>query len=240
MREGREAGGGPASGGSGAPGTSGTDPSDPEADAAVWRTRFLNLLDRMPVPTAISTTEGRITGANPALAALWDVTPGRLTGRNLLDLFTPTEGGQLARIDAALKHGRRSRYPVRVRWAAAGTEYEGQLTVEPVSDPGGTSPPLLATLRVDGERPVSAPPGDAGTAVALSPQEARIVELVAAGCTTSVVARAVGLSADGVNYHLVRLTRRLGVPNRTALVARAYTLGLLSPTTWPPMTTKHL
>ncbi|GAA0388980.1 hypothetical protein [Streptomyces luteireticuli] len=40
---------------------------------------------------------------------------------------------------------------------AAGTEYGGQLTVEPVSDPGGTSPPLLATLRVDGERPASAP-----------------------------------------------------------------------------------
>ncbi|MEU9116558.1 hypothetical protein AB0D04_33630 [Streptomyces sp. NPDC048483] len=49
-----------------------------------------------------------------------------------------------------------------------------------------------------------------------------------------MVARTVGLSDDGVNYHLTRLGRRLHTPNRTALVARAYVLGLLSPTAWPP------
>ncbi|PNE33961.1 hypothetical protein AF335_11505 [Streptomyces eurocidicus] len=201
-------------------------------DPTIWRTRFLNLLDRIPVPTAISTTDGVITGANPPLAALWDVTPGRLTGRNLLDLFTPTDGGQLVKVDAALRGGRRSRYPVRVRWEAAGRSYEGELTVEPVSDPEGASPPLLATLRVDEERPPA--DGTRAPMVVLGPQEERILELVAAGRTTSVIARAVGLSDDGVNYHLVRLARRLSVPNRTALVARAYVLGLLSPAVWPP------
>ncbi|MFE0047149.1 helix-turn-helix transcriptional regulator [Streptomyces albireticuli] len=208
-----------------------TPVSDPESEATTWRTRFLNLLDRIPVPTAISTTDGVITGANPALAALWDVTPGRLTGRSLLDLFTPTDGGQLVKVDAALRGGRRSRYPVRVRWTAAGRSYEGQLTVEPVSDPAGASPPLLATLRVDEERP---PAECARPDVVLGPQERRILELAAAGRTTSVIARTVGLSGDGVNYHLVRLARRLSVPNRTALVARAYVLGLLSPAAWPP------
>jgi DNA-binding CsgD family transcriptional regulator len=37
-----------------------------------------------------------------------------------------------------------------------------------------------------------------------------------------------------VNYHLTRLSDRFGVPNRTALVARAYSLGLLDPGSWPP------
>ncbi|MFK4071566.1 hypothetical protein [Streptomyces sp. NPDC029674] len=47
-------------------------------------------------------------------------------------------------------------------------------------------------------------------------------------------ARAVGIGVDGVNYHLTRLCRRLRAPNRTALVARAYVLGLLDPEAWPP------
>ncbi|MFD9071358.1 helix-turn-helix transcriptional regulator [Streptomyces lasiicapitis] len=203
---------------------------DPEADPVVWRTRFLNLLDRTPAPIAISTTDGEITGANPALAALWDLTPSRLTGRNLLDLFTPTDDARFAKLDRALRTGRRSRYPVRVRWTASGMSYEGELTVEPVSDPAGTSPPLLAILSVDERRTAPRAPEPQP----LSAQEARILALVAAGLTTAMVARAVDLSADGVNYHLVRLCRRFEVPNRTALVARAYVLGLLSPTAWPP------
>ncbi|MFD9903382.1 LuxR C-terminal-related transcriptional regulator [Streptomyces sp. NPDC059063] len=215
---------------------------DPESDPSVWRSRFLTLLDRTPVPTAISTNDGEITGANPALARLWDLTPSRLTGRHLLDLFTPTESGQLNRLGTALRKRRRSRYPVRVRWTARGTAYEGELTVEPVSDPAGDHPPLLATLRVDERRTTEASPGPGGPAapvapmapMELTPQETHILALVAAGRTTAVVARAVGLSGDGVNYHLVRLCRRLGVPNRTALVAKAYVLGLLSPTAWPP------
>jgi DNA-binding CsgD family transcriptional regulator len=53
--------------------------------------------------------------------------------------------------------------------------------------------------------------------------------LAASGVTTSVVARQVGLTVDGVNYHLGRLCRRLDVPNRVALVARAYVIGLFDP-----------
>jgi DNA-binding CsgD family transcriptional regulator len=45
--------------------------------------------------------------------------------------------------------------------------------------------------------------------------------------------RNVGLTVDGVNYYLRRLSRLLDAPNRPALVARAYTLGLLSPEAWP-------
>jgi Bacterial regulatory proteins, luxR family len=55
--------------------------------------------------------------------------------------------------------------------------------------------------------------------------------------TTPAIARSVGLTVDGVNYHLRQLTRRLNVPNRTALVARAYVLGVLDARTWPPAVT---
>ncbi|MEV7544084.1 PAS domain-containing protein [Streptomyces sp. NPDC089915] len=207
-------------------------PADPESDPALWRTRFLNLLDRVPTPIAITTAEGEITAANPALAALWHQPPGRLAGRHLLDLLTATDDAQLTRLEEALSKGRRSRYPVHVYWTAGGVRYTGQLTAEPVSDPGGAVPLLLTTLSVDDRRTTHG--AGATEPPRLTAQESRILALVAAGATTAAVARTVALGSDGVNYHVTRLARRLGVANRTALVARAYVLGLLSPTAWPP------
>ncbi|MGI5472109.1 LuxR C-terminal-related transcriptional regulator [Streptomyces sp. CA-132043] len=130
----------------------------------------------------------------------------------------------------AVRMGRRSRYPVEVRWreGSGGPEREGMLTLDPVGDPSDEPPALLAILRVHESRP--APPPSAQ----VSPVESRILALAAAGATTAAIGKDLGLTVDGVNYHLTRLTRRYRVPNRTALIARAYTLGLLSPTAWPP------
>ncbi|QEV21573.1 PAS domain-containing protein [Streptomyces alboniger] len=214
-----------------------------EADAAVWRGRFLSLLDRSPAPTAISSGDGVVSVANPAFARALGLQPGRVANRPLLDLLTPTNRQQLRKLDEAMRSGRRSRYPVEVSWTAGATPRHGQLTVEPVTDPLEDTPPLLVTLRVAQERTdapgrgTRARPDEAGDDVAhpsLSAQEARILRLVAGGATTSVVARTVGIGVDGVNYHLTRLCRRLRAQNRTALVARAYVLGLLDPTAWPP------
>ncbi|MEU7576030.1 PAS domain-containing protein [Streptomyces sp. NPDC041068] len=219
----------------------------PEADAAVWRGRFLSLLDRSPVPTAVSGADGVVTVANPAFAAALGLQPGRVANRLLLELLTPTNEKQLRKLDEAMRSGRRSRYPVEVSWAVAGAARHGQVTVEPVTDP--LERPLLVTLRVAEEeadrtepaglcpRCAAAHPDDTGeefTHPALSAQEARVLRLVAGGDTTAVVARTIGIGVDGVNYHLTRLCRRLRAPNRTALVARAYVLGLLDPEAWPP------
>ncbi|MGA4845194.1 LuxR C-terminal-related transcriptional regulator [Streptomyces sp. G5(2025)] len=221
------------------------EPGRPKvADAAVWRGRFLSLLDRSPAPTAISSGEGLVAVANPAFAGALGLQPGRVANRMLLDLLTPTNRKQLRKLDEAMRSGRRSRYPVEVSWTAGDAVRHGQVTVEPVTDPLEETPPLLVTLRVAQERaprpsgPGRAPrPGEAGEEYAhpaLSAQEARVLRLVAGGATTAVVARAVGIGVDGVNYHLTRLCRRLRVQNRTALVARAYVLGLLDVTAWPP------
>ncbi|MEU6825474.1 PAS domain-containing protein [Streptomyces atriruber] len=219
-----------------------------EADAAVWRSRFLTLLDRSPTPTAIAGTNGLVSVANPAFAGALGLQPGRVANRLLLDLLTPTNSEQLRKLDEAMRSGRRSRYPVEACWAAGGTTRHGQVTVEPVTDPLEDTPPLMVTLRVAEERdeptrngaavrtggPGTADAGEELTHPALNAQEARILRLVAGGATTSVVARTVGIGVDGVNYHLTRLCRRLQVPNRTALVARAYVLGLLDAQAWPP------
>ncbi|WP_409236553.1 PAS domain-containing protein [Streptomyces sp. PA5.6] len=210
-----------------------------EADAAVWRGRFVTLLDRSPTPTAIAGTNGLVSVANPAFAGALGLQPGGVAGRLLLDLLTPTNSDQLRKLDEAMRSGRRSRYPVEACWRARGTVRHGQVTVEPVTDPLEDTPPLIVTLRVADEREETGgeSAGDAEGELAhpaLSAQEARILRLVAGGATTAVVARTIGIGVDGVNYHLTRLCRRLRVPNRTALVARAYVLGLLAPEAWPP------
>jgi DNA-binding CsgD family transcriptional regulator len=86
--------------------------------------------------------------------------------------------------------------------------------------------PLVLFLRPD-----DAP---SGRVTSVPPIELRILTLTAAGETTVATARAVGLSADDVTYHLTRPCLRFQVPNHTALIARAYTAGLLDPATWPP------
>ncbi|WP_407288597.1 PAS domain-containing protein [Streptomyces sp. BP-8] len=195
-----------------------------------WRNYFLILLDRIPTPTAVCRADGEVLIANPAMAGQWGVAPGQLRGRNLLDLFKPRAAEQLRRIEEAVRLGHRSRYPVEVHWRAGadGAEREGELTVDPVGDPSEKPPALLALLRV---RETAPPPEPRGTA---SPVEARILALAAGGATTASIGTALGLTVDGVNYHLTRLSRRWRVQGRTALVARAYVLGVLAADSWPP------
>ncbi|MFD8996713.1 PAS domain-containing protein [Streptomyces abikoensis] len=199
-----------------------------------WRNYFMMLLDRLPVPIAICRANGEVTAVNPAMAAEWGLVPGQVRGRNLLDLFRPsdTAAPQLDRLTEALRLGRRSRYAIDVRWTAGGqdTPREGELVVEPVGDASPTYPALLTVLHVRSAE-TSTP---SGPAMEVSAVEARILELAAAGATTAAIGKAVGLTVDGVNYHLTRLSRRWRVPNRTALVAKAYVLGVLAPGQWPP------
>ncbi|MFC5721479.1 PAS domain-containing protein [Streptomyces gamaensis] len=197
-----------------------------------WRNQFLLLLDRIPTPLAVCRADGEVTLANPAMAAEWGTAPARLRGRSLQELFRPRTVGRLDRHIEAVRLGRRSRHPIEVRWlvGADGIEREGELLVDPVGEASPAAPMLLAVLRV---RPDPAPRVVEPMAE-VSVVEGHILALAAAGATTAAIGKAVGLTVDGVNYHLTRLTRRWRVPNRTALVAKAYVLGVLSVREWPP------
>jgi DNA-binding CsgD family transcriptional regulator len=89
------------------------------------------------------------------------------------------------------------------------------LTAEPIDWALIGRQPILVFLHVDQHQRRPEQP------LALEPVAARTLALVAAGATTAGVARQIGLSIDGVNYHLRQLFRILDVPNRPALVARA-------------------
>lgn len=199
-------------------------------EAVVWRNRALMVFDRVSVPIAVCDVYGAVLLANPAMAAECGTTPGRLRGRDVLELFRPQEATQVERIAEALRLRHRSRYQVAVRWRTPDdAERYGELTADPVSDTVGETPTLLVMLRVlgDHQTPEQRP-------VQVAPVEARILALLAGGATTARAARETGLTVDGVNYHLRRLSARWGAANRTELVARAYALGVLASGVWPP------
>ena len=64
--------------------------------------------------------------------------------------------------------------------------------------------------------------------------EARILEGVAAGESTVQLASKLHLSRQGIEYHIGAMLRRFRVPNRTGLVSKAYSLGMLRMGIWPP------
>lgn len=201
------------------------------ADAVVWRNRALMLFDRVAVPVAVCDVYGKVVLANPAMAAECGTSPGQLRGRDVLELFRPEEAGQVERIAQALRLRHRSRYQVSVSWSApGGTERYGELTADPVSDSTNETPALLVMLRVLGQ----SEPEPADEPASVTPVEGAVLALLARGATTGRAARELGLSRDGVAYHLRRLSARWHAANRTELVARAYALGVLAPGVWPP------
>jgi PAS domain S-box-containing protein len=199
------------------------------ADAVTWRNRALLVFDRVSVPVAVCDVYGRVVLANPAMATECGTTPGGLRGRQVLELFRPQESGQVERIAEALRLRHRSRYEVSVCWRApGGAERYGELTADPVSDSAEETPALLVMLRVLGERAPRPEP------MRTTEVERQVLALLAGGATTARAARELGLSRDGVSYHLRRLAARWGAANRTELVARAYAFGVLLPGVWPP------
>ncbi|GAA0731029.1 helix-turn-helix transcriptional regulator [Dactylosporangium roseum] len=72
------------------------------------------------------------------------------------------------------------------------------------------------------------------TMTKLSRMECRIIECIAAGDSTTSIAQKLYLSRQGVEYHVSRLLQRMRVPNRPALVAKAYSMGIFDSSAWPP------
>ncbi len=157
-----------------------------------------------------------------------------LCGRPFCDLVHPSVQQPLKQQFARMLEGKRHRFATEVITVGADTTHTLPLTAVAVR--GGHLPDVAAIL-------VMLPPADgdstdSGVVVPrkklLSEVDARILEGIAAGVSTVPLASRLYLSRQGVEYHVSGLLRKLKVPNRAALVSRAYSMGVLKVGTWPP------
>ena len=111
------------------------------------------------------------------------------------------------------------------------TIFDGDLTAFTLRSHGGRIDSLAAVVCPDDRRRNARPP--ARGKLLLTDLDARILEGVAAGRSTVSLASKLYLSRSGVDYHVDTLFRKLKVNNRPALIAKAYSLGMLCPG-WPP------
>lgn len=61
-----------------------------------------------------------------------------------------------------------------------------------------------------------------------TPRELSILQLVAKGCTNIQIASSLHISKYTVAQHIAKMLHRVGAANRTDLVSRAHTAGILT------------
>lgn len=64
--------------------------------------------------------------------------------------------------------------------------------------------------------------------------QARILEGVAAGCSSGRLSRELHLSSKTIDYHVRVMSEKLQAPNRVSLVSKAFFLQILRTDSWPP------
>ncbi|MBN9342731.1 MAG: LuxR family transcriptional regulator, partial [Comamonadaceae bacterium] len=74
---------------------------------------------------------------------------------------------------------------------------------------------------------MAAAPATAAVQSALTEREARVIGLVAQGCSNKEIARALAISAETVKTHLKHIFEKLGVQQRSQAVLMARSLGLM-------------
>ena len=80
-------------------------------------------------------------------------------------------------------------------------------------------------------REVAAP---LGKLPVLTPRESQVLERIAEGESTREAAARLFVSEQAITYHIGNLFSKFGCDNRAGLVARAFVLGFLDSSSWPP------
>jgi DNA-binding CsgD family transcriptional regulator len=132
-----------------------------------------------------------------------------------------------------LAEGRRDRFDSHFMGPmSTPARFSGGLTGVAVRGSGGHVNTIV--LLVNPGTSVPTPPRASDRRKLLSEVDAKVLEGVAAGCSTVQLAGKLFLSRQGVEYHVGAMLRRFRCPNRPALVAKAYSQGVLCLGQWPP------
>ncbi|AQS72413.1 helix-turn-helix transcriptional regulator [Streptomyces pactum] len=208
----------------------GADPADGPAKAGA--------VDGGRLPTSVACLDPSLTiqQVNQEFDRRFGGPATDLCGRPFCDLVHPSVQQPLMQQFSRMLEGKRHRFATEVITAGGDEDTARTLPLTAMAVRGGHLPDVAAILvmmpAADGE------PDGAGSVVPrkklLSEVDARILEGIAAGVSTVPLAARLYLSRQGVEYHVSGLLRKLKVPNRAALVSRAYSMGVLKVGTWPP------
>lgn len=202
--------------------------------------RYRAIFDGAAICIILLDAEARIVDANAASKQITGRSRSELLGRFVGAITTPKDTEAHLPLWRELISGARSRYdqPMTLRHAD-GTLCPAHLTMTLIRDDAGHP---TGALGLATPYPAEQPPARSGRVrgVMTAPETA-VLERLAAGESLAEIADDLGLTRRGVDYRVSQLRRKLradgpgGVPaTATALVARAYALGIMHPSAWPP------
>lgn len=193
----------------------------------------LSLFERSGVGLAVLDPSLRIQAVNRAFSLQCGRHGEEACDRSIAELLHPSVRQYLMRQFGRLAQGQHARLVGRsVTMWFHDTAVAGKLTAFPVEDEAGRVKLILAQFTP--ERAEEGQPGLVGSQWKLTALTAKILEGVAAGDPTIRLAAKLFLSRQGIEYHVSILLRQFKVPNRTALAAKAYSMGMFSIGSWPP------
>jgi len=153
----------------------------------------------------------------------------------LLDLLDDVPRATIGERLSRLLSGEESRFRISLAAGGRGVEPLGiELTGIVVGRSAIGAPPLIVLIGETVEAGAEQGPIGAEPTHILSELDARILEGIAVGESSARIASQVFLSRQGVEYRIQGLLRRFDAPSRSALISRAFNLGVLDAGAWPP------
>ena len=195
---------------------------------------YRSLFERSGICMASLNADLRVQEANePFLAEL--AGPGQpLKGRELFDFLQLRTQSDLRRQLMRLAAGWTTRVVERVNAVRVGDQANpAQLTAVSTKSDGHADVRVVVMLQLDDE-PGAGPAVRTGTRPQLTDLDARILKGVAMGMSTVNLATKLFLSRQGVEYHVGTMLKKFKASNRPELVSRAYSIGVLDASCWPP------
>jgi DNA-binding CsgD family transcriptional regulator len=194
---------------------------------------FVSLFERSGVCFSVLDRRLRLLHANEAFVRHFGPQASAPDGLPFCDLLHPGVRQRVAQQFGMLVAGHRVRVHERVVCQSIrATTFAADLTGIATFNEAKRAHAILVLCRPEGQASESKQLIHPGKTI--SALEARILEGVAAGMSTVQVAGKLHLSRQGVEYHVSAMLRRFRVPNRSALISKAYSIGILGVDCWPP------
>lgn len=194
---------------------------------------FASLFERSGVCLVIVDRKLRLLDANQPFVRQFGRGAGEATGLPFCDLLHPGVRQRVAQQFSMLVDGHRVRVHERVVCLSIRpTTFAAELTGIAVCNETNRTQAILALFEPETQAYENKPRVHSGKM--LTALEARILEGAAAGLSTVQLAGKLYLSRQGVEYHVSAMLRRFRVPNRAALISKAYSIGIFGVDSWPP------